>query len=248
MHTHKEVPGFIIEWLICLIVGFPCRKKSFLVNMCTVSVVRQNLICRVLFLVTSSLPIMLPCFEAFWNSTPFFFFFAFVEIYLQALTDNMILIQSSWIDNLIRLWGVKLCIFSRVPFQLAAGLSLSLKMTAELKLNDSGLHHKFCLQHSFSHYLQDCYITLGGDLVHFGIWVKDVDGDLSAGPSILLYDLEHVTEPLVSELPWNSVHIEHLFNLISSFEWPIDHLPKTNVDYYTRNESFRKIRLFCMLT
>lgn len=30
-------------------------------------------------------------------------FVAFVETSLQALTDNMILIQSSWIDNPIRL-------------------------------------------------------------------------------------------------------------------------------------------------
>lgn len=56
-------------------------------------------------------------------------------------------------------WRINLCLFSRGPFQLAAGLSLSLKTTAEPELNDSQFHNKFCLQPFFSH--QVCQITTG---------------------------------------------------------------------------------------
>lgn len=81
--------------------------------------------------------------------------------------------------------GLKLCIFSRVPFSLAAGLSLSLKMMAEHKLNDSWLHNILCAT-LFSHILQDCYITLGVALVHFGVQVEGNDFQLPADPSIMI--------------------------------------------------------------
>lgn len=120
-----------------------------------------------------------------WNSLIFCTFVAFVEISLQALTDNMILIQSSWIDNPIRPEEGKAVHFQRgviaarcrVIFCLWRRL-LSLSCTALCFILYSGMWTSL-----FSHHLQGCYITTGSTLLlfctasgpHRGCWYLTVD-------------------------------------------------------------------------